>query len=887
VHVDDWLDIRQRHARGEAIKAIARDKAISRNTVRRALAADEPPSAAASRRPRGSVADAAEAAVLDLLAADPQMSAAEIARRIGWTHSLTVLKERVRILRPRAGPAPGLRTALPPELSTFIGRAEELAAMAGALGERRLVTLTGPGGVGKTRLAYRAAAAAEPSFADGVRLVELAALRDPDLLAQTVLDALHISDGDPSTGDPVPIIVGHLRNRHLLLVLDNCEHLVAAAAGFAVTLLAAAPRLHLLVTGRQAFGVAGEHVIEVRPLRWPADPPADAAAALDHPAIALFADRAAAVRPGFRLDGETVAEVAELCRRLDGIPLAIELAAVRMRVLSIRQLLDRLGDRFAVLSHSDPTWPARHHTLQATIAWSHDLCTAPERALWSRATVFPGTFDLDALAAVCCTDEQFPRAGLLDSATGLAAKSLLVRESDDRSGVRFRMLETIREFGHEQLPATHDRMLRARHRDYYVEMACALRREWYGPAQHAWSRRMQAEQANLRAALEFSLRDPGGEPGALRLVGEPWFLWATSLSMTEHRRWLQRVLAAAPAPSPERARALVTCGFVASLQGDQAAAAHMVSAGAELAEAAGDAAVTAYATHASGMIAFFSDEFVLAARLLDEAEQHYGATGSPGDLLAALDVHVGLLNISRGRLGAAAERLTATCAKSEAAGEAWILSYATDGLGFVALMRGDLGVARRHARRSLELTSRFEDTIGLSLALDLAAWTAAASDEHERAAVLLGAASARWFSFGQQLYGSPDWQARREHYQQQTRRGLGDAAFAAAFRHGTLMTRPDMIRYGLGRHDPTDLPKTLAALTSRERDIAAMVADGLTNRQIAERLVVSHRTVEGHIGHILTKLGLQRRTELAAWMWRQAQLRDQAGTEKRGLLPRG
>jgi len=845
VHADDWLDIRRRHASGQAIKAIARDKGIARNTVRRALAADAPPGAAV-RPARGSLADAVEPAVRDLLAADPLLSAAEIARRIGWTHSMTVLKDRVRALRPP--PAPGQAgtpdrasepsrgsapAALPSELSTFVGRREELAAIRAALRDRRLVTLVGPGGVGKTRLAYRAAAAVQDTFADGVRLVELASLRDPDLLAQTVLDALHVSDGDTSTGDPVPIIVGHLGHRRLLLVLDNCEHLVDAAAEFAATLLAAAPRLHLLVTGREALGIVGEHQVEVCPLGLPADTPADAAAALAHPAIALFVDRAAVVRPGFTLDDSTLADVAELCRRLDGIPLAIELAAVRMRVLSVRQLLDRLQDRFAVLTDTDRTRPARHRTLEATIAWSHDLCTASERALWSRATVFPGTFDLAALAAVC-TGEQVPPAGLLDSATGLAAKSLLVRESGDSDSVRFRMLETIREFGHEQLSVGAGRTLRTRHRDHYVEMACALRRGWYGPDQEAWSRRMRAEQANLRAALNFSLagapRDQAGGAAALRLVGEPWFLWATSLSMTEHRHWLHRALTAAPAESSERAMALVTCGFVASLQGDQDAAASTVDEGAALAGAAGDQAVGAYATHASGMIAFFRDDFPRAARLLAEAERRYRDTGSPADLLAALDVHVGLLNISRGRLDEAAGRLTATCARSQAAGESWILSYANDGLGFVALLRGDIGQARQHARRSLELTARFEDTIGLSLALDLAAWTAAAGSEHERAAVLLGAASARWVSFGQQLYGSPDWQARREHYQQQARQRLGEAAFDAAFRHGTLMTRPSMIRYALGQEELPVLPDQLAALTEREREIAVMVADGLTNR---------------------------------------------------------
>jgi predicted ATPase/DNA-binding CsgD family transcriptional regulator len=617
-------------------------------------------------------------------------------------------------------------------------------------------------------------------------------------------------------------------------------------------------------------------VVEVAPLAVPEAMPATPVEALGHPAVALFVDRAASVLPGFALDERTLADVVELCRRLDGIPLAIELAAVRLRVLSVRQLLDRVEDRFAVLTDGDRAGPARHRTLQATIAWSHELCTPTERALWSRAGVFPGAFDLDALDAVCTdavcteagpTDVGIPSAALLDGVTGLAAKSILVRD-EDQGEVRFRMLETVREFGHDQLPAELDGPLRTRHRDHYLAVAEALARGWFGPDQDAWSRRMKAELANLRAALDHSLREPGGGLAALRLVGAPRFLWATSLSMTEHRRWLQRALTAAPQPSRERVQALVTCALVASLQGDQPTAATLAKEGLELARDLGDEVGTAYATHLTGMVAFFSDEFPRAAELLAEGERRYRATGGPPDLTGALDVHIGLLNISRDLLDEAQERLAATRERSEAAGEAWVRSYAIDGLGFIALLRGELGTARRLARESLELTARFDDTVGLSLALDLAAWTAAAGEEHERAAILLGAASARWRSFGQQLYGSPDWQARRDGYQQRARGCLGDPTFEAAFRHGAAMSRPDMLGYALGARRQPALPGPLEVLTAREREIARLVAEGLTNRQIAARLVVSHRTVEGHVGRILGKLGFGRRAQLAAWVGR-------------------
>lgn len=878
MRLDDWLDIRQRHASGEAIKAIARDKGISRNTVRRALTSDEPPVRAPRPAP-GSVVDAVEPAVIELLAADPLITSVEIARRLGWEHSMTVLKDRVRALRPRLalhGEAQVPDDVGPPsELSSFVGRGHELAAIRQALRTHRLVSLVGPGGVGKTRLAQRAVAAARGGFTDGVRTVELAPLRDHALLAQSTLDSLNVADGHPATGDPVPVLVDHLRHRDLLLVLDNGEHLLDAVASLVIALLGAAPRLRVLLTSRQALGVRGEHVVEVPPLGVPATMPADVAEALTHPAIALFVDRAASVLPGFALAPRTMPDVVELTRRLDGIPLAIELAAVRLRVLSVRQLLDRLEDRFGLLTGGDRAAPARHRTLQATIAWSYDLCTAPERALWSRAGVFPGTFDLEALDAVC-TDPEIPSAALLDGVTGLAAKSILHRDEDHAGsdgGVRFRMLETVREFGHDQLPADLDLPLRSRHRDHYLAVVGDLRREWFGPDQYAWSRRMKAELPNLRAALDHSLRgrarlDPADGPAALRLVGEPWFLWAASVSMTEHRRWLQRALEAAPEPSRERVQALVTCALVASLQGDQAAAAVLVADGLTLARGRGDAAGTAFATHISGMVAFFSDDFPRAAELFGRCEQGYRETDAGGDLTGALDVHVGLLGMSRGRLEEAEARLSAARARSVEAGETWVRAYATDGLGFIALVREELGAARRLARESLELISRFDDTIGLSLALDLGAWTAAAGEEHERAAILLGAASARWRSFGAQLYGSPDWQARRDGYQERARCRLGDPTFEAAFRHGAAMSRPDMLGYALGRRDRPDLPGPMEALTVREREIARLVADGLTNRQIASRLVLSHRTVEGHVGRILGKLGFGRRTQLAAWVGR-------------------
>ena len=873
---DTWLDIRARHAAGAAIKAIARDKKISRNTVRRALQSDSPPSRGPAPARRSGLDDFT-AEIRDLLTVDPGLSAPEIARRIGWPHSLTALKERVRAVRSRPVPtvtrpaASGARVS--GELTSFVGREEELGEILHAVHRHRLISLVGPGGVGKSRLAQRAAADATTVFQDGVRTIELASLRDPELVPQALLDGFGLSAGEATSGSSLQALVEHLERRSVLLVLDDAEHLLDGLAAILHPLLRAAPALRVLLTTRQPIGMAGEHVLPVAPLGVPDAVPDSAAEALRHPAVALFVDRAGSVLSGFVLDDTTLPDVVELCRRLDGIPLAMELAAVRLRVLSLRQLLSRLADRFAVLTGGDRAGPARHRTLLATVTWSHELCTTTERTLWSHATVFPGSFDLDALDAVCARDATFPdgvaSAELLDAVSGLTTKSILIRDEDDQDGhVRFRMLETIREFGRETLDEAAGRTLAARHLAYRLAVHDALADGWYGPDQARWVRRMKLEQADLRSALTHALA-PGGDPvAALRLVSRPWFQWSVSLSMTEHRRWLTRALAAAPDPGPQRAAALLTAAFVAALQGDQPAAAALVKEGRALADEVGDPLCIAFGAHAAGLTAFFSDEFAVATRLFNEADNLYRAAGAAADVLvAALDVQIGLLRISCGNLDGARDRLTAVHERSGAAEESWIRSYALDGLGFIALLSHDVDRARRLAREALTATSRFEDTIGLSLSLDLAAWTAAADGRYERCAVLLGAASARWGSFGNQLYGSPDWQARRQGYEQQARDTLGSPIFDTAFQHGATMGAGDILDYALAEA-PEPLHAADEYLTAREYEIAGYVARGMTNREIADRLVISHRTVEGHVSRVLTKLGFGRRAQLAAWMER-------------------
>jgi ATP/maltotriose-dependent transcriptional regulator MalT len=434
------------------------------------------------------------------------------------------------------------------------------------------------------------------------------------------------------------------------------------------------------------------------------------------------------------------------------------------------------------------------------------------------------------------------------------------------------MLETIREFGHEQLSPARVPVLRARHREWCLGLIDDFLARWFGPDQIAWKQRMRREQANLRAALERALDPVDGDAlAAQRMVGLPWLLWATALSPTEHRRWLHRALDASADPTPERARALVTCGFVAAAQGDLDTARAVASEGRALAQSLDIPDTRAFATHIVGLVSQFSGQTEDARALLNEALGEYHALGVPDHLVAALETHLGMFHLSCGELDEAEAHFRVVRARCEARGERWARIFATDGLGYIALARGDLDGATALAREGLDLAVTFDDTIGLAFAIELVAWTAAARDQPGRAAVFVGAAASLWGSFGQQLYGSRFWQQWREVYVAAASASLGETAFDAAYRHGAGLSHADMTRLALDRDQrDTSVTPSAARLSCREREIVELVAQGMTNREIGDRLYLSHRTVEGHVSQALEKLDLKRRGQLAAWICEDA-----------------
>jgi predicted ATPase/DNA-binding CsgD family transcriptional regulator len=853
LNADEWGEIHRLHAAGMSIKGVAAHLGMSRNTIRRALRFDAPP---ADHRPgRGSATDAYADRIRALLLDEPGLTIAQIAERIGWQRSRTTLAKRVEqersdVRSPDARPGP-IAFSVPRFATEFIGRRAELRELRELLGEHRLVTITGVGGVGKTRLAAQTAVELRRAFTGGVRVVELAALRNPALLPQAVFDGLGIAHLDRPDRSVVDALVGHVRTRHMLIVLDNCEHVLDAAARFVADILRTTARVHFLATSREVLNLPGERITVLNPLSTAA--------------VALFESRAREVLPGFAVDDANRDAVRRVCARLDGLPLAIELACARLRVLSVGELAERLSDNYDLLSTRERGGAERHQSLQAAMAWSHQLCTREQRLLWARVSIFAGGFDTAAAEAVCA-DAELPAGAIRDCLHDLVGKSLLQRE-ESQGRVRFRILETIREFGHASLsPAETDR-LRRRHLEWCAALVTDSVRSWFSAAQFEISERLRVNLANVRTAMETALALDTRGPSAAELVSAPWFLWACGLSAREHTMWLGRVLELDDLPPGRRAGALGTLGLVQTMQGYQDAAGPHLDEALDLARRVDDVAAVAFVQDARGLGAFFAGDHEAAEALLTESLLLYRSCPDvQGDLPCAVQVHLGMLHCFDGRTREAQRYFDDVRRRAERAGERWMLSYAVFGQGLVAMTEERHSAAVELARASLCLKRDFEDSVGTPLAVELLGWAEAGAGSAARAATLIGAASVLWRAFGRQLYGSAQWMARRERVELRARAELGTAAYEAHRDRGAAMGVPELLDFALDQAPPAARQQDaalVAGLSPREREVARHLAKGLSNRQIAEALVLSHRTVEGHVEHILQKLGMQSRSEVA------------------------
>ncbi|MFF3766369.1 ATP-binding protein [Streptomyces sp. NPDC001922] len=754
---------------------------------------------------------------------------------------------------------------LPVDVTSFVGRRQQVTDAKRLLANSRLLTLTGPGGVGKTRLALHVAAAMRRGFRDGVRFVELAELRDSSLFAHTVAAQLGLHDQPSRT--TIDMMVAYLGSRELLLTLDNCEHLIDDCALFIDAVLRSCPQVRILATSRQSLGVYGETTLVVPPLPIPspeAVPSPDALTQYD--SVQLFVDRAGAVLPGFRLQSQDCAAIARLCRALDGIPLAIELATVWLRALSLGQIEERLSERYRLLTVSPRNAPTRQRTLQALIDWSYDLCSRPEQQLWARASAFSGSFDLDGIEYVGAGDGTAPEE-IRNIVLSLVDKSILIR--DERDGcVRYRMLETIREYGEARLVAADEYgAVHRRHRDWYARMVEQFQADWMGPDQDSWILRLRREHANLREALNFCLTQPGDAVLALRLADKlGTYLGAQGFnSVTRH--WLDQALAASSEPSPERTAALRRNAWVALLQGDVDAAQAQL---AEAAEAAGRLGLTeqsAYVTLVEGVKAASSGDIEKAALLTADAVSGFSSGDELSGKLLAMSLHGFILGRTGQRergLALLEEAVATSVQRGEVVWRAWALLA----LSFVELDH-DLAHAEAAAREALNLRRRVSAKVLMAFAFEILAWVSERQARHVRAATLSGAAATMWRTVGT----SPDYfhPVGVVHHQHigTVRAALGDDRYDAAFQRGRDLPERAAVDYALGTAPATGEPRQAngegADLTPRERQIAQLVSEGLTNKEIAARLVIAPRTAEGHVQRILTKLGFSSRAQIAAW----------------------
>ncbi|MBV9452044.1 MAG: LuxR family transcriptional regulator [Streptosporangiaceae bacterium] len=753
---------------------------------------------------------------------------------------------------------------LPAEVTGFVGRQCELAQLAALLRGARLVTVTGPGGVGKTRVAVRAAALAADRFRDGVCLVELSGLRDPELLPNVVAASLRLPENE--VGSQLTAVLSYLRGRQQLVLMDTCEHLVDACAMFAELLLRQAPEVTVLATSRQPMDVPGEHICAIPPLPVP-EP--DAGEAGDGDAVELFAQRASAVVPDFAITDANRAEVIRLCRRLDGIPLAIELAAVRLRAVPLEQLVWRLEDRFRLLSGNRSSVLPHHQTLHAATMWSYELCRPAEQLLWARLSVFAGSFDLAAAEEVCAGGD-LARQEVLPALIGLVDKSVVLRAGKDQA--RYRLLDTIREFGAGMLAGADsgiEAMLRDRHTGYYLAMADVFDCHAKADDQLDRYRAMRSEHANIRAAIEYAIAAPGRQREAARMAAHLRAYWEISGLLREGRHWVSRVLEHFPGPSAERAWLLMTRGTLATLQGEVAEAIADLEQCVPMAQQHDEPLACALGCAYLCLAFAFAGCHAEAEAMGVEAERRLSALDDFSGLVS-LDIHMAYLHMLSGDLDKAVERCSWGLDRLRLGGaggglpprqegERWARGYLLVISGLALFLRGEHEASFAAAAKALQMKNDLGDTVGIAYCFEMLALLAVAQQRYERAVWVLGAADPLWERAGRRLGGNAILEELHERTVKSAREALGEQRYAT-------------LRQAAARHPLSDIVALATAdadrpgggtLTARQLQIAGLVVEGLSNRQIAERLIISKRTVDAHVEHIFARLGVTSRVQIA------------------------
>jgi predicted ATPase/DNA-binding CsgD family transcriptional regulator len=750
---------------------------------------------------------------------------------------------------------------LPIQVTSFIGRDREIAEIKQALPQTRLLTLTGAGGCGKTRLALEVAAGLLDGFADGVWLVELASLSDSTLVPKAVASALNIPE---HPGLPLSETVKrYFQAKALLLILDNCEHLLSACSQLTDALLRACPNLSILATSRERLGIAGELTYRVPGLSLPDPHRLPGLERLrQFEAVRLFVERASFSQPGFVITERNAPAVALVCGSLDGIPLAIELAAARVKGLSVEQIASRLGDRFRLLTDGSRTALLRHQTLQATMDWGYNLLTEPERVLLRRLSVFAGGFTLEAAEEVCGGD-AVATSEVLNLLLHLVDRSMVVaRDRDNQSW--YRLLETVRQYASQRLvEAGEADEMRQRHLTWYVGLAEEAEAKLRGPKQQLWLDRLETEHDNLRAALEWKKTDSGNAEKRLRLAAALYRFWHCHGHWSEGRRWLEiTVSLGGEAPSNVLAKALRQAAMMAVWQGDYERATVLAKQGLTSSYKSGDAESTVYCRNVLGNVAVHQGDYGQAGTLLEDNVDLCRKLNDDWLLGWSLS-GLGFVIRDQGDYERAVALHSESLALFRKVGDKHFTAWALCNLGVVALYQGDHKQAGAFCGESLTLSREIGDIWLVEQGLAVLAGAAALKRQYEQAALLFAASETLRNSLGR--HRSIADQADFDKRVASTRAGLGDTAFATAWTQGSHMPLEEAIEAALAPTESLSAGTAKSPFTLREREVVALVAQGLTNREIASRLMISERTADTHVQHILNKLGVSSRVQVAAW----------------------
>jgi predicted ATPase/DNA-binding CsgD family transcriptional regulator len=760
-------------------------------------------------------------------------------------------------------------------MSSFIGREQATSEVRGLIQVNRLVSITGPPGIGKTRLALQVARALQDAQMDAVALAELAPVGEPGLVEHSVAAALGVQEHRGRALSEA--IAEQVANQGALLVLDNCEHLIQACAELVAYLLARCPQLRILVTSRQSLGLIGETTYRLTPLQVPAETD-DLAQIKSRESVRLLLDRARAVQPGFEVTSTSAIAVARICRQVDGIPLAIELTAAWVQALGIQELAARLEDRFGALTSGNRAGPERHQTLRNAVAWSYDLLTDSERRLFQRLAVFAGGWTLQAAELVAADPDDPPpeseaqpdriaRSAVLVLLASLVDKSLVVFQ-DLPDGGRYSMLETLRQYAAERLAESgEERQLQERHRRWCMELAEEGEREIWHADQVSWVHRLVREQDNMRSALRWTLdggMDP--EPG-LRTAAALGRFWDTRGDLREGIHWLRDVLAlpTVRAKTPGWGRAMTALGYLVSFQGNSDEGVQLLDESLSYWRELGEPRALAVALFFRGLavgwprfdpasLPFFEQSLKLS-RIRGPRWTTYFSLMTLGESARV-----------QGDYSRADSLLNESLSLVEIEGERHGAFFTLNNLGLLALGQGELARAETFALRALSAAYELDSRHAMVMALDTLASVAAAAGHPRRAARLFGAADAARAIIGDFAYATarPD----RENGKAAARAQLGQAAFDQEWASGGELTLEQAVGEALLVELPTPRRAPVsngqqARLTPREMEVLRLVADGVTNQQIAVQLIISEATVKRHIDNVFAKLGVSSRTAAA------------------------